>query len=119
MYRSAPQGVFFMPLGGPPGALLMLSELVGRRIDWTVLTVIISVIAAFNGIPLGRYGKTKSFKDEVAREATTDAYLYTDVSYIKRGIDDIEVDVRIQGQRMEWLTERLTRVEESAKQAYK
>lgn len=67
MKRSAPQGVFFMPLGGP-GALLMLRELVGRRVDWTVLTVIISVIAAMSGILLGRHGKTKSFKDEVARE---------------------------------------------------
>ncbi|MGG4091948.1 hypothetical protein [Paenibacillus lautus] len=97
----------------------MLRELVGRRVDWTVLTVIISVIAAFSGISLGRHGKTKSFKDEVAREATADAYLHTDVSYIKPGCDDIEVDVRIQGQRMDWLTERLTRVDESAKQAYK
>lgn len=87
--------------------------------DWTVLTAIISVTAAISGIVLGWVGKTKAFKAEVVQEATADASLHTDVSYIKRGIDDIKVDVRIQGQRMDGFAERLTRVEESAKQAHK
>ncbi|MCA4756340.1 hypothetical protein [Mycolicibacterium fortuitum] len=87
--------------------------------DLTVLTAVIAALAAISGILLGWIGKTKSFKDEVAREATADASLQTDVSYIKRGIDDIKVDVRIQGQRMDGLTERIIRVEESSKQAHK
>ncbi|WP_231888041.1 hypothetical protein [Paenibacillus glucanolyticus] len=80
---------------------------------------IITVAAAISGIVLGWVGKTKAFKAEVVQEATADASLHTDVSYIKRGIDDIKVDVRIHGQRMEGFAERLTRVEESAKQAHK
>ncbi|MNU04128.1 hypothetical protein D3C72_2484130 [compost metagenome] len=42
-----------------------------------------------------------------------------DVEYIKRGVDDIRVDVRMQGQKVDGLAERVTRVEESAKQAHK
>lgn len=87
--------------------------------DWTVLTAIISVAAAISGIVLGWVGKTKAYKAEVVQEATADASLQTDVSYIKRGIDDIRVDLRMQGQRMDGLSERITRVEESSKQAHK
>lgn len=87
--------------------------------DWTVLTAIISVTAAISGILLGWIGKTKAFKDEVTKEASTDASLQTDVMYIKRGIDNIQLDLRQQAQRMDGFSERLTRVEESAKQAHK
>ncbi|WP_211746408.1 hypothetical protein [Paenibacillus sp. Marseille-Q4541] len=87
--------------------------------DWSVLTTIIAALAGVSGIWLGWTGKTKAFRAEVVQEATADASLHTDVSYIKRGIDDIKVDVRIQGQRMDGFAERLTRVEESAKQAHK
>ncbi|WP_235440485.1 hypothetical protein [Paenibacillus sp. DMB20] len=41
------------------------------------------------------------------------------MSYIKRGIDNIQVDLRLQGQRMDGLSERITRLEESFKQAHK
>lgn len=87
--------------------------------DISAVTTLIAALAAVSGILLGWIGRTKAFKDEVAQEATADASLQTDVSYIKRGIDDIRVDVRIQNQRMDGLSERLTRVEESAKQAHK
>jgi len=88
-------------------------------VDWNVLTTIIAALAGLSGILLGWHGKTKTYRDEVAKEATADASLQTDVSYIKRGIDDIRVDLRMQGQRMDGLSERITRVEESAKQAHK
>ncbi|MGG4096218.1 hypothetical protein [Paenibacillus lautus] len=87
--------------------------------DFNVMITLIGAICAISGMLLGWIGRTKAFKDEVASEATADASLQTDVSYIKRGIDDIKVDVRIQGQRMDGLTERLIRVEESTKQAHK
>lgn len=87
--------------------------------DLTVLTAIISVTAAISGIVLGWIGKTKAYKAEVVQEATADASLQTDVSYIKSGILDIRVDLRDIGRRMDDFSERLTRVEESAKQAHK
>ncbi|MGE6576253.1 hypothetical protein ACQKFM_15155 [Paenibacillus xylanexedens] len=42
-----------------------------------------------------------------------------DVDYIKRGVDDIRLEQRVQAQRVDALSERVTRVEESAKQAHK
>ena len=80
---------------------------------------IIGVLGTISGILLGWMGRTKSFKDEIAQEATQDASLHTDVSYIKTGIVDIRVDIRALGARMDGMNERLTRVEESAKQAHK
>ncbi|MFC0392431.1 hypothetical protein [Paenibacillus mendelii] len=45
--------------------------------------------------------------------------LRNDVDYIKRGIDDVRFEQRERGRRFDALSERVTRVEESAKQAHK
>ncbi|MCQ6559769.1 hypothetical protein NNL21_13795 [Paenibacillus mendelii] len=41
------------------------------------------------------------------------------MDYIKRGIDDVRFEQRERGRRFDALSERVTRVEESAKQAHK
>ncbi|MFE0394765.1 hypothetical protein [Paenibacillus lactis] len=87
--------------------------------DFNVMITLIGAICAISGMLLGWIGRTKAFKDEVAQEATADASLQTDVSYIKSGILEIRVDLRDLGRRMDDFSERLTRVEESAKQAHK
>lgn len=83
------------------------------------IPTIFTILAAVSGVFLGWIGRTSAIKKDVAQEAGTDAALRTDVEYIKRGVDDIRVDVRQQGQRTDALSERVTRVEESAKQAHK
>lgn len=83
------------------------------------ITAVIALLAAVSGIVLGWIGGARAFKQEVAQEAGTDASLKTDMTYIKRGIDNIQVDLRLQGQRMDGLSERITRLEESSKQAHK
>lgn len=83
------------------------------------IPTIVTILAAASGVILGWIGRTSAIKKDVAHEAGTDAALRTDVEYIKRGVDDIRVDVRQQGQRTDALSERVTRVEESAKQAHK
>ncbi len=87
--------------------------------DFSNLTGVIAAIAALSGILLGWLGHSRSKRNEVAQAAGVDAVQRADVEYIKRGVDDIKVDVRVQGQRMDGFAERLTRVEESAKQAHK
>lgn len=84
-----------------------------------MLGAAIAILSAISGIWLGWTGRTKAFRDEVVKEATQDASLHTDVSYIKNGVVDIRVDLRALGARMDGISERLTRVEESAKQAHK
>lgn len=85
----------------------------------TTVTAIVSATAALSGIALGWLGRSRSMRQEEVREAGAGATLQTDVEYIKRGVDDIRVDVKVQGQRLDGAIERITRVEESAKQAHK
>lgn len=84
-----------------------------------VLTAIISAVAAASGIFLGWSARNREIKKEIKLDATDNAVLRADMEYIKRGIDDIRVEQRALGQRFDVLSERVTRVEESAKQAHK
>ncbi|MBW4838814.1 MAG: hypothetical protein KZY74_05410 [Paenibacillaceae bacterium] len=87
--------------------------------DFAAITAIISVAAALSGIALGWSGRSRTIRQEVKAEGGNEGALRQDVEYIKRGVDDIRVDVRMQGQRIEAVSERVTRVEESTKQAHK
>ncbi|MNC72600.1 hypothetical protein D3C75_1236720 [compost metagenome] len=77
------------------------------------------MLAAISGILLGWSGRSRQIRQEVRADGGNEGALRQDVEYIKRGVDDIRVDVRMQGQRVDGLVERVTRVEESAKQAHK
>ncbi|MNJ50333.1 hypothetical protein QNH46_17245 [Paenibacillus woosongensis] len=83
------------------------------------ITILISIATAVSGILLGWLGRTRTIRQDAAKDAEAGATLQTDVEYIKRGVDDIRVDVRIQSQRLDGISERVTRVEESTKQAHK
>ena len=87
--------------------------------DLTILTAIVSVLAALSGIALGWTGRAKAMRKEAEDAAEAEAVQRADVEYIKRGVDDMKVEQKLQGQRFEAFSERLTRVEESAKQAHK
>ena len=58
-------------------------------------------------------------KKDVAQEAGSGAILRTDVEYIKHDVDDVRFELKDQVRRFDALTERITRVEESTKQAHK
>lgn len=104
---------FYFALGADPGAITFGE---GGRMDFSS---IVAVIAALSGIALGWLGRTRTIKQDIAQESAADAVQRVDVEYIKRGVDDMKVEVRLQGQRFEAVSERLTRVEESTKQAHK
>ncbi|WP_035213383.1 hypothetical protein [Desulfitobacterium hafniense] len=87
--------------------------------DFTLITALIGIVATLSGIILGWSAKAKEAKSEVRKDAELDTALRTDMEYLKRGVDDIRIEQRSQGQRMDAMGERLTRVEESSKQAHK
>ncbi|BAE83959.1 hypothetical protein [Desulfitobacterium hafniense] len=87
--------------------------------DFTIITALIGVVATLSGIVLGWSAKAKEAKREVRKDAEIDTELRTGMEYLKRGVDDIRIEQRSQGQRMDAMGERLTRVEESSKQAHK
>lgn len=84
--------------------------------DWTV---IIGVIGVISGVVLGWSGRTRSMRQDIIQEAGADALQRADVDYIKRGVDDIKFEQRAQGQRIDVLTERVTRLEEIQKSLHK
>lgn len=83
------------------------------------ITAAISAAAAISGIVLGWLGRSRTVRQDTAIEASKDARLQADIEFIKRGVDDLRIEQRAQGRRFDELTERVTRVEESAKQAHK
>ncbi|MBP1905862.1 hypothetical protein J2Z32_002510 [Paenibacillus turicensis] len=82
-------------------------------------SVILAVITALSGMALGWMGRTRTIRQDAAQDAGTVTALQTDLEYIRRGVDDIRLDQRVQAQRLDALSERVTRVEESTKQSHK
>ncbi len=86
--------------------------------DTDAIAPIIAVAAAISGIVLGWSGRSRSIRQDTATEVRQSATLQADMEYIKRGVDDVRLEQRAQGQRFDALAERVTRVEESTKQAH-
>lgn len=80
--------------------------------DWAV---IISAAAALSGIILGWLGRSRTIRQDGAE----DGELRASVKYIRDGVDDLRVELKSQSQRYDLLAERVTRVEESTKQAHR
>jgi len=76
-------------------------------------------MAALSGIALGWLGRSRANRQDIAQQASEDAIQRKDVEYIKRGVDEIKNVVQSQAGRIDGLAERVTRLEESAKQAHK
>lgn len=87
--------------------------------DVTLLTAAISVLAGVSGMALGWAGRARTVRQDVAQDAETITTLKNDLGYIRSGVDDIRFEQRMQSQRIDALSERVTRNEESAKQAHK
>lgn len=79
----------------------------------------IAIIAALSGVALGWLGRARTIKHDTVTDATKEATLQADMAYLKRGIDDLRVDIKIQGQRYDTLAEKVIRMDESLKSAHK
>jgi peptidoglycan hydrolase CwlO-like protein len=62
-----------------------------------------------------KQGSNKCIRDDASEHTSVTAQL----NYISRGIDDIKLDAKDTSRRLDNTIERVTRVEESAKQAHK
>ena len=80
--------------------------------DWAV---IVSAAAAISGIIMGWLGRSRTIRQDGAQ----DGELRATVNHIRQGVDDLRIEIRSQSQRFDMLAERLTRVEESTKQAHR
>lgn len=84
----------------------------------TEITVVVGLGCSVLGAVIGVAG----YKMNVEKNSKTDGQdkgvMLTELGYIKAGIDDIKREQRDQEGRHNSLAERVTRVEESAKQAH-
>jgi len=87
-------------------------------LEQNVITLI-AVIGTLSGIALGWTGKARTVKQDTIADASRDATLQADLSHIKRGIEDLRVDIKVQGQRYDVLQESVIRMDESLKSAHK
>ena len=87
---------------------------------WLAITgAVVGIAGTLSGVLLGWKGHNRAQTEDERDEATADALIKSDVEYIKRGVDDIKLEQRAQRADILELGTRLTRVEESAKQAHK
>ena len=81
-------------------------------LDWAI---IVSAAAAISGIVLGWLGRSRT----VRQDGAADGELRASVNYIRQGVDDLRVEIRLMRQDYADLVERVVRVEESTKSAHR
>lgn len=88
--------------------------------DWVVGVIggVIGIVAGVSGMYLGWAARARAQKRDARTDGCEDGELKSDVGYIKRGIDDIRLDMKDHRRKLEGLTERVARVEESTKSAH-
>jgi len=87
-------------------------------IELGVLISVLGLIIAFQGYHLNKSKHQSDQRKDEKQDAKTDAEIRAQLGYISKGVDDIRIDLRANERQMVALGERVTRVEESSKQAH-
>ena len=93
--------------------------------DGTTIAIIsgigtlISIASAILGFLLAYFTFQRNKKKDDVAEGQTKGVMASDLGYIKAGVDDLKREMSEQRKTVEALGERVTRVEESSKQAHK
>src|SRR5699024_3590792 len=108
----------------PPGVLFSCDETERERglkmsIEIGIALTILSVVIAFMGYQLKRQSYQSEQHDGIKKDATRDAVIETKLDNISNGVDSIRIDLRSNEKKVSENSQRLTRVEESTKQAHK
>ncbi|OLN21728.1 hypothetical protein BTO30_13405 [Domibacillus antri] len=80
---------------------------------------LVGLVCTVVGVLLGILTFGRNRDKDIRQDAADAATIRTKLDHISSGVDSIRVDFKATVQRVEDLTERVTRVEESAKQAHK
>ena len=84
-----------------------------------IIVGILSVAGALAGVLIGWFGYRRTVRRDLYEEGGRNGSIRSDIEYIKRRTDDTLIEVKETNKGLQSLTERVTRVEESAKQAHK
>lgn len=83
------------------------------------MSVELGVLIAVGGFLISYLTYQLNKQKEVKTDTAQDAQIKAQLDYIGKGVDDIRIDLKANERQMAQLGERVTRVEESAKQAHK
>lgn len=84
-----------------------------------VLISIAGVIIAYLGYQVNKQHNQKKDQENIKDDATKDAVIETKLDNISNGVENIRIDLRANERAIGAMGERITRVEESTKQAHK
>lgn len=90
----------------------VVERVINLTIEVGMLIAVLSLIISYLAYSLNRTKELKADSQESAE-------LKTELGYIRKGVDDIRIDLKANEKQMIALGERITRVEESSKQAHK
>lgn len=82
-------------------------------------TISIAIICSVAGVFFGACGLARNTKQDIKTDTVTTTRLESKIDYVSKGVDDIRLDMKDQGRKIECMNEKVIRVEESAKQAHK
>lgn len=83
------------------------------------MSVELGVLIAVGGFLISYLTYQLNKQKEVKTDTAQDAQIKAQLDYIGKGVDDIRIDLKANERQIGQLGERVTRVEESAKQAHK
>lgn len=83
------------------------------------MTIEIGVLIAVGGLLISYLTYQLNKQKETKTDTAKDAQIKAQLDYIGKGVDDIRIDLKANERQMVALGERVTRVEESSKQAHK
>jgi septal ring factor EnvC (AmiA/AmiB activator) len=83
------------------------------------MTIEAGIVIAVAGLLLSYLSYQLARTKEVKTDTQESAELKAELGYIRKGVDDIRIDLKANEKNIAHLTERVTRVEESAKSAHR
>jgi septal ring factor EnvC (AmiA/AmiB activator) len=89
------------------------------KIELGVLLTLIGLLCTVFGLGVGFFTFTRNRDKDVKNEASRSAVIETKLDNINRGVESIRIDIKANELKVNELSERVIRVEESSKQAHK
>ena len=87
--------------------------------EYGIVLTIISVVSAVLGVVISWVAFSRKSRKENERLGESRGVMASDIGYIKAGVDDLKREGRETRTDVRLLSERITRCEESCKQAHK
>ncbi|MBU5214971.1 hypothetical protein [Heyndrickxia oleronia] len=83
------------------------------------MTVELGILLAIGGLIISYFAYQLNKTKEVKTDSQESAEVKAELGYIRKGVDDIRIDLKANEKQMAHLSERTTRLEESSKSAHK